>query len=200
MSAEGDAFIERMSRSARLATPEGGGADLTKIAIRPDQPGWANKIPPPEPDYVPPAVISINGREIPARKAPEFAFDLPADVTDPLDDPPVTGVIISYGPTPKSYIVSVERGVAVAVSVRVSQEAIRNILPVLRELTCVRDLTAGGLDEPAKVGAAAAESARPSESAEWGRADREETAPTERAAPAGGSRRGRSRSRTYPAG
>ena len=144
----------------------------TPPMMRPGMPGYETRLPPPEDEII---AQSLDGGEVFATQAP-IASLLPHTFVD--SD---ARVLIAYGPQAGTLILSVESGVdrEIAASAKIARGALKALLPVLRQLAPVRDLT-GGLGESEKDRGVAAPSAGYRRQDEERRAPaREEEAPAE---------------------
>lgn len=141
-SHNGEAFVAGLSQRAHQVGPTGRSlraVPFGNLPMRPGDPGWNKLIPPPEPDE---ALLAAAAA---LEAAPTKAVDPPNAVQVQMR----RHIVVSYGPTAGSLIVSVkEQDWTISASAKVPKSALGALLPVLRALAPIADLTAGGLNGP----------------------------------------------------
>lgn len=118
-----------------------GGVDFGAIAIRPDHPGWKEKLPPPAPD-------PFTQREGNPTSPP------PTNTGLERSERPNRRVVVSYGPKARTYVLAVEdasTGGVLAQGV-VDAKSVNDVLFVLEHLADIKDLTVGRLYGQKAVG------------------------------------------------
>lgn len=136
--------VSSILRTSGIKTSVAGiDVDFSSIPMRPDHPGWREKIPPPEPDVSPKA--EADDREKKTRRRQKRLKGREAMVYEANSK---RTVILSFGPKEGEVIVSVEEAPEwdVVASARVEARTVCGLLPVLRSLAKVRDLTGGYLE------------------------------------------------------
>lgn len=114
-----------------------GNIDLLSIPMRPNQPGWKDKIPPPEPDGI-------------SAQPPPSPAVVAADPVAEVAAAPLAvrhRIVVGFGPREGMFIVAVEEAPEwdVITSVRADRDEVIALLPILRTLAKVKDMTGGDL-------------------------------------------------------